>query len=104
VRGERPERFKAGDGVALCYRNDVYPGTVRRVSPSGHRVWVSEDDIARAYFDPCLGPVAQAYSPRDVEPQHWRVFTRRRDGYYAEKGHQTPYLVLGRDYSKPREI
>ena len=96
--------FAVGDGVAMCYLNDVYPGTVRRISKSGHMLWVSEDRIAKGHFDESFGPQADLYEPRDVPESEWRCFTRRADGRYREKGHTSPVLSEGRGYNRPREI
>ena len=96
--------FKVGDGASYCFINDVYPCTVRKISKSGHMIWVSKDRIAKAHFDESFGPIADLYEPSDVDPSQWRCFTRRKDGYYREKGHQSPVLVEGRNYNRPREI
>ena len=88
-----------GMGVTLCYMNDMSPGTVRWVSPSGHRVEVTGDSVM-----PRPGAI------RSDEGTHWdhenamfsvneratrRVFTRRKDGLYIEKGSTSPMLHLG---------
>lgn len=36
--------FKVGDGCHWGFNGDAYPGTVRKVSKSGRKVWVSRDD------------------------------------------------------------
>ena len=65
--------FKVGDGVSYGYGSDSYPYTVRRVSPSGHKLWVSRDR-----------PFKGVFVPQDVPEKDWVCFTRRRDGQYRE--------------------
>jgi len=103
-RSEIPHAFQVGDGVYMAYQSDVYPGTVRRISKSGHKIWVSKDRVAKADWDESFGPRARAYEPLDVPEEQWRCFTRRKDGKYREKGHTSPVLGYGRDYNRPREI
>lgn len=88
--------FKVGDGATYTIGSDSYPMTVRRVSPSGYKVWVSEDD---------LGPVREVgahyvsdFISRDVDPSEWRLFTRRVNGKYVISGSRHGRLSRGRYY------
>lgn len=96
--------FKVGDGARYCFINDVYPATIRKISKSGHMIWISSDRVAKGHFDESFGPRADLYEPMDVNPTQWRCFTRRADGYYREKGSTSPVLHEGRDLNQPREI
>ncbi len=96
--------YRVGDGVHYSHPNDVYPATVRKISKSGHQVWVSNDRIAKAEWDESFGPRAKLYEPREVPEEQWKCFTRRRDGEYRAKGHTSPVLGPGRHYNRPREI
>ena len=97
-------RYRVGDGVHYSHPNDVYPATVRRISKSGHQIWISEDRVAKAEWDESFGPRAKLYEPRDVPESEWTCFTRRQDGEYRAKGHTSPVLGPGRHYNLPREI
>lgn len=97
-------RYRVGDGVHYSHPNDVYPATVRKISKSGHQVWVSNDRVAKAEWDESFGPRAKLYEPRDVPESEWSCFTRRQDGEYRAKGRTSPVLGPGRHYNRPREI
>jgi hypothetical protein len=96
--------FQVGDGVHYSHPSDVYPATVRKVSKSGHMIWVSSDRVAKAEWDESFGPRARLYEPREVPESEWKCFTRRADGEYRAKGHTSPVLGYGRDFNQPREI
>jgi hypothetical protein len=98
------DRYRVGDGVHYSYVNDVYPGTIRKISKSGHMIWISEDRIAKAEWDESFGPRAKLYETRDVPEAEWKCFTRRADGEYRAKGHTSPVLGPGRHFNRPREI
>ena len=96
--------FQVGDGVHYSHPSDVYPATVRKVSKSGHMIWVSSDRVAKSEWDESFGPRARLYEPIEMPESEWRCFTRRNDGEYRAKGHTSPVLGFGRDFNQPREI
>lgn len=72
-----PCPFKAGDAVHYAFNGDYYPGTVAKVSASGHQVLVND-----------AGEL--------------KLFTRRANGAYRSAGHGTWRLGLGhRDERNP---
>lgn len=84
-----PTEFRPGDGASLWLGGDAYPMTVRRVSPTGHTVWTSEDRFrakpggGTIFDDPV---VVGLHIPEEVHPSKWQVFTRRKDGAYRLRG------------------
>lgn len=96
--------FQVGDGVHYSHPSDVYPATIRKVSKSGHKIWVSSDRVAKSEWCESRGPIARLYEPRDVPESEWQCFTRRQDGEYRATGATSPVLGFGRDFNQPREI
>jgi len=98
--------FRPGDGAHYYFNGDSYPVTVRRVSRTGHQVWVTHDvtkapnlfvplsakEVARLFADP------DGYEAR----RKLRKFTRRKDGRYFNRG--TWVLGHGREHQWSREF
>lgn len=94
--------LNVGDGAAYAINGDSYPVTIRRVSPSGKTVWVSNDEFRAS-------PGVNSYEvskkigvfiPRDENhPKMWKKFTQRRDGTFREVGTRYCYLSPGRRYA-----
>lgn len=88
---------RAGDGGTYSIGSDSYPVTVRKVSPSGHVVWVSRDRI-RSSGSPYERSPGGVYEPVDVPEEKWDRFTRRRDGSYRSVGYRCGLLTAGRNH------
>ena len=73
--------FTVGEGATYTINADHYPVTVREISPSGHRVVVTRDQVKRG----------RLFVPD--EDGRRMVFTRRRDGVYRLAGYRRgPFL------------
>ena len=76
--------YNVGDGANYNIGSDTYPVTVRKVSPTGHRVETTADRIRLGgMFEPCEKGIV-------------RIFTRRRDGTYRMVGGKHGFLNPGR--------
>ena len=77
--------FSPGDGATYGIGADSYPCTVREVSPSGHRVVVTLDDVRAQIPKRRVGAEpTKVFIPR--EDGRRMVFTRRKDGSYRLVG------------------
>jgi len=92
------QEFSVGQGVNYGFNGDSYPGTVRKVSPSGKTVWVS-DDSHTANPDKTQGPT---FTPKDEDkPETWTKFTyRAKSGGFCRSGSNGWYLAHGRLYER----
>jgi hypothetical protein len=102
-RDPEPEP-KVGMGVTMGYGSDCYPGTIVKVSPSGHAVWVVDDRHTytgppRPYGDPGKDEDWHYFRTADNEG---KKATRRQNGRYAFVGsHQALNLGARRYYQDP---
>lgn len=101
--------FQVGDGVHWAFNGDSYPGTVRKVSKSGLKVWVSSDEHritdaerervrAHGFHE---GAIDSAFIPVDMMPEYWKCFkfsTARKRIRFTNDG--TFSLFHGREYSR----
>ncbi len=102
------EVFSVGEGVHWGFNGDVYPGTVRRVSPSGRKIWVSSDAhrITQVEKDRLQehglhdGEINCVFIPRDVPESEWKCFTLRKTGCFTERPGRSIAFALhrGRHY------
>jgi len=100
---EVDEPVHVGDGVSYGIGGDAYPYTVRKISPSGKTVWCSRDDFKgdgnNTYAE---ATKSGTFTPRDEDrPDCWRVFTKRKDGRWRQKGdsiRSAGHLFAGRVY------
>jgi hypothetical protein len=77
----KPVSFEPGDALVLGQRDDVYPGWIWVVSPSGNEGWAPESLIRVTARD--SGVALSAYTARELDTQTGeRLFsTRELDGW-----------------------
>lgn len=83
--------MKPGEGATYNLGTDQYPVTIRKVSASGHAIWVSKDQV-RANPGGSM-----VFIPVDRPEKDWDKFTRRDDGKYRPVGKNFGYLSPGRE-------
>ena len=88
---EQKLKFNVGDGVHWNVGSDTYPGTIRKISPSRHKIWVSSDSVSFKDAEP-------TFTPQDLPEKSWQLFTRRGDGSYKESGSEYTQLYPVRHY------
>lgn len=80
--------FSVGDGVHWGFNGDAYPGTVRKVSTSGRKVWVSRDKHRGLNTENNKhlheGPIDSVFVPTDMPESEWQCFTLRKHGHFCE--------------------
>jgi len=97
---ERSVELEVGSGVSMHIGADAYPGTVRKVSPSGKTIWVSRD---RFHGTPGANSMEQSrkvgvYVPQhETQPALWGKYTLRKGGVFKES-RGCHYLSAGRKY------
>lgn len=115
--GKDGKTFKVGDGACTGFNGDAYPFTVRKVSKSGRKVWVSKDKYTvirpgmlapapapelRDTFQGIDGIYPVHFTPVDVPEEQWEEYTLRKDGHFHTKGNSKGSawsLGHGRRYS-----
>lgn len=94
-------RLGVGDGVAYNIGCDAYPGTIRRVSPSGKTLWVSRDRFrANGQSDFADFEKKGVFVPQDVPESEWEKYTLRQDGRFRPAGSKCGWLSAGRRFAQ----
>ena len=97
VENKTDREFKVGDGATYMVGSDRYAGTIVEVSKTGHRVVWQFDRatlVSSTHFNEC-----QEWAFERDPDARTVVFTRRKDGRYAEAGAHyrgRPWLSAGR--------
>ena len=88
---QKPE---VGMGATYGIGSDCYPVTIIEVSPSGHQIKLQHDKFELTDRGAVSGTQVYDYAPNpDADV---KVFTRRQDGEYREKGKNFGYLIVGK--------
>lgn len=99
---DKPYVFNVGDGAHSYFNGDSYPYTIRRVSPSGKRVWASRDDhkpLESVMYKE--GNIKCEFIQRDVPDTEWAVFYLNKHGSWKELKSRGGFtLYPGREYSQ----
>jgi hypothetical protein len=71
-------------GCTICYISDRYPATIVKVNATGGTITIREDEAIAVSGSAQDGSVKYRYeeNPQGSE----RVYTRRKNGSYVEKG------------------
>lgn len=80
--------------ATICYFNDTYPATVRKIDKSGKKLWLTEDHYtfnaaAETQFD-----YTEVYAD---QPEMWTEYKLNKHGRWIKKGCSSgPALSIGR--------